>query len=54
MTKRQSIQSDLAALESSARRLTNYLPRQWADIQMCRMFAAALVKYLKEKRAQRS
>jgi len=52
MEQQKTIRDNLSALESSAHRLTNYLPRQWADIQMCRMFVTWLVKRA-IKKAQR-
>lgn len=46
MTHLQVVRSNLSALESAARDLSRYRPRQWADVQMCRMLMAWYVKRL--------
>lgn len=45
----KTIRSNLSDLESAARDLTRYKPRQWADIVMCRMIAIDLLKYFAAK-----
>lgn len=38
MTQLQAILEGLHDLETAAHDLSHYLPRQWADIKMCRDF----------------